>query len=213
MAELAHHIHSWAKTAGLLAFLAFLFLSPKESSGEEIHYRRLSVNDGLTQSHVTSFAQDADGFIWVGTAEGLNRFDGISVRTYHHDPGDSTTLGDSQVSSLYLDPADRLWVGSRTGLDWYDPVTDSFHRTPVQMSHAGAIPGGGVHTLMTDDEGNLWAGGSGLFRIHPETQVVTSIPIPERSGRVVTQLFQDSKGRLWVVVGTYSPSILQQIGV
>ena len=210
MPDLAHHIHSRLKTVGLLAFLAVLFLTPTAGLGVEILYNRLSVNEGLTQSHVTSFAQDADGFIWVGTADGLNRFDGVSVRTYHHDPGDSTTLGDSQVSFLYLDPKNRLWVGSGIGLDRYDPVSDSFHRTQVKL---GNFPPAGVHTMMTDDEGYLWVGGSGLVRMHPETEVLTQYPIPEVSGRVVTQLFQDSSGRRWVVVGTHSHRALQESSV
>lgn len=91
-------------------------------------FRRFTAGDGLSQGTVTSLLQDRKGFIWIGTQDGLNRFDGIEFRTWRHIPGDTTSLGDSWITALHEDDAGRLWVGTIRGLYELDRRTMSFRR-------------------------------------------------------------------------------------
>ncbi len=79
-----------------------------------------SVNDGLSQSTVTAIVQDRQGNIWLGTQDGLNRYDGYGFEVFHGDPGREGALGDSSITALLLGSDGRLWIGTSTGLSCYD---------------------------------------------------------------------------------------------
>ncbi|MEM8560034.1 MAG: two-component regulator propeller domain-containing protein, partial [Bacteroidota bacterium] len=76
----------------------------------------LGVEDGLSHSRVNAIAQDAEGFLWFGTDDGLSRYDGTGFRVYRHDPADPQSLPHSRVSTLYVEDDGTLWVGTQQGL-------------------------------------------------------------------------------------------------
>lgn len=99
-----------------LALLWVLLLFPTIAFSQ--HFRNLNVAEGLPNSVGKCFAQDGQGFIWIGTFNGLTRYDGFSFTSYYHVEGDSTTLADSHVESLYYDGRDGLWIGTKNGIDY-----------------------------------------------------------------------------------------------
>ena len=112
-------------------------------------------DQGLPHPVVMAFAQDAKGFIWVGTQGGLSRFDGYRFHTYLHRDGDPASLPGDIVTALVTDAEDRLWVGTITGeICWYDPAIDGFH---TLAEPAGSRPRGAVNALVRDGSGGLWA--------------------------------------------------------
>ncbi|USX17830.1 ATP-binding protein [Oxalobacteraceae bacterium OTU3REALA1] len=118
---------------------------------------------GLGNVVVTAIAQDRDGFLWVGTAGGLSRWDGYRFRNYTHAPGDPRSLPDNMVTALHADGQGRLWVGTGAGgLARYAPAGDDFVNYP---SPAG--PADGDVTAMADAPGgDLWlATASGLVHL------------------------------------------------
>ncbi|MEM8768836.1 MAG: two-component regulator propeller domain-containing protein [Pseudomonadota bacterium] len=132
-------------------------------------FQRLSVEQGLSQSVVQAVAQDSRGFIWIGTQQGLNRFDGHEFLSYFNQPGDPDSLSHDWIWDLHFDRRGVLWIGSNGGLDRLD--LDSGSVAPVvtrQDSELGATP---VRVITEDDQGNLWIGtdGGGVVRFEPDT--------------------------------------------
>ena len=93
---------------------------------ENIRFDRISVNEGLSQSDVKSMAQDRFGFLWIGTRDGLNRYDGLEFRKLGQDKNDSTSLQFNQILDLAADSAGNIWIGSVRGLSIYNYRKDSF---------------------------------------------------------------------------------------
>ena len=108
------------KPKNLLIF-AFLLMLPAMIFAQ--YFRNLNVAEGLPNSVGKCFAQDGQGLIWVGTFNGLARYDGYRFTTYRHIEGDTTTLANSHVESLCYDGKDGLWIGTKGGID-YMPLVD-----------------------------------------------------------------------------------------
>jgi ligand-binding sensor domain-containing protein len=95
---------------------------------------KLTVDDGLSQGFVTSIVQDKAGFIWVGTLNGLNRYDGYDFKVYRNDPGKQYQLLSNTIRSVYTDEGGRLWIVCQDGVQYYDEKVDGFV-TPAELNH------------------------------------------------------------------------------
>jgi ligand-binding sensor domain-containing protein len=94
---------------------------------ENIKFEHISVEQGLSSSIVTSILQDYQGFMWFGTKDGLNKYDGYTITTYRNKPGDSTSLSNNNVTSLYKDPSGNIWISTiGGGLNKYNREEDNF---------------------------------------------------------------------------------------
>lgn len=143
-----------------------------------------TLDDGLSQNSVSSIQRDERGFLWLGTEDGLNRFDGYEFRVFRHDAADSRTLAASFVTALAAAPG-GLWVGTEGGgLHWFDLASEQFRRVPVG---APGLANGYVTALATGAQGELWVGlrGAGLAQVrwqgdplHVELRV-DAIPLPD----------------------------------
>src|SRR5215471_16473027 len=113
------------------------------------NFRSLTTNDGLSDGVIRSICQDKYGFIWIGTSYGLNRFDGVSIKTFFNKSGDSTSLRDNYVQSLFHDLNGNLWIGTRTGLSRYDYNHNCFinyHSTNNLV----------IFSIQQDKKQNIW---------------------------------------------------------
>lgn len=155
--------------AGLLG-LATALCGPAKAL-ESLSFSRLSVADGLAQSTVTDILQDNDGFIWIGTLDGLQRYDGYQFRLYKNDPRNPASLSDNVVSTLYQDSRGTLWVGTlQGGLNRFNPRTGEFRRYQPEAGQAHAINSLQITAIDEDAQGRLWIGtGAGLNRYRPES--------------------------------------------
>jgi ligand-binding sensor domain-containing protein len=125
---------------------------------------------GLTNSHVWSIAEDHDGNLWVGTNEGLNRFDKINnvFTPYRSVNGDSTALSDNHVSCIYEDKDLNLWVGTLGGgINLYDKKSNTF----VNFSEKDGLANNLVKAILEDDHHNLWIStNNGISRFNYKTR-------------------------------------------
>ena len=178
-----------------------------EGSRETLSFDHLSLQDGLSQSVVLSMAQDPRGFLWLGTQDGLNRFDGYNFRIFKHDPEQPFTLLDNMIPALVVDHTGTLWVGTNAGLDRYDPLREEFTHYVNDAQDPNSLSANPVTALVADPTGYLWVGtGFGLNRLDiatGEIQRFLNDPNDSNSptGDGIVDLAIDSHGDLWIATG------------
>ncbi len=132
-----------------------------------LRFEHISIEEGLSQSTVRCILQDRRGFIWFGTEDGLNRFDGYGFKVYRHDPDNAASLGNNAIQALYEDSSGSLWVGTEgRGLDKLDRETEQFTHYRAGPEDWAGLSHDYIHALYEDKTGVLWIGtGGGLSRV------------------------------------------------
>jgi ligand-binding sensor domain-containing protein len=169
-------------------------------------FENLSIEDGLSQSVVNVILQDHLGFMWFGTQDGLNRYDGNEITIFKHDPNQPGSICDNFIQSIYEDDEGILWVGTfGGGLNRYDPKTEQFYcyLPDPNVSHSISHPT--VSSIVQADDGTFWLGtnGGGLNHFDPNSETFIAYQHdPEDpfsiSDDVVLQVRLDPHGFLWV---------------
>ena len=189
--------------AFLFAAVLLLQLSLVYPQSRSLRFDHLTTKEGLSQDIVTSIVQDSRGFMWFGTEDGLNLYDGYSIRIYKYNPFDSTSVGSNAVVALLVDTHGRLWI-SAGGLNLYDEKTDSFIRFLHSATDPHSLPNNHVAALSLDSAGALWVGtDEGVARLDLPTRSWlryrhTPVEQSSISSNSVRSLLTDSKGVLWV---------------
>ena len=130
----------------------------------EIKFKHLSTVDGLSNFTVLAIAQDHRGFMWFGTMDGLNRYDGKNIKIYQEDPEVPYSLGSSYIWSLLTASDSGLWVGSNRGLYFYDYHHDNFHSIPICDDKGQEVINLSIRSLLQSEK-ILWIGTDrGLYR-------------------------------------------------
>ena len=115
-------------------------------------FRSLDINNGLSQNTVAAIIQDRFGFMWFGTKDGLNRYDGVSFQTFMKESG---TLGNNFITSLYEDCLGQIWIGTDVGVYIYSPSGEKVERFVIQSNLNTTIEQT-VHTIKGDRKGRVW---------------------------------------------------------
>jgi signal transduction histidine kinase/ligand-binding sensor domain-containing protein/CheY-like chemotaxis protein len=169
-------------------------------------FQRLSIGQGLSQSSVFCILQDRKGFMWFGTEDGLNKYDGYEFKVYRHDSQDSNSLSDNWVRALYEDPSGAIWIGTRNGgLNRFDPLSERFTHYRHDPNSAESLGNDFVSTIHEDRAGALWIGtrGGGLNKLDRETGSFAHFnhdpDVPNSlSDDGVSTIYEDRAGALWV---------------
>lgn len=117
----------YTKNNYYLTALQFLFLLPINSQAQPYSFTNLSVKDGLSQSTVNTIFQDRNGFMWFGTGDGLNRFDGHNFQIFKHNEQDSNSLINNSIRRILEDKNGNLWIGTDAGVSLYNTKNKNFH--------------------------------------------------------------------------------------
>ena len=141
-------------------------------------FDHLSPEDGLSDSTTLAIAQDDQGFIWLGTQNGLNRYDGSDFVVYTHDPDDQNSLSHNLVTSIYPDDEGALWVGTRGGgLSRLDLKTDRWTVFQHDPANPQTLSSNQINAIEADDSGTLWIStNNGLNSFDPGTGLVVRYP-------------------------------------
>lgn len=144
----------------LKSVILFIYLGFFVHTGfgqQKISFNRLSVEQGLSQTSVLSVAQDSNGFIWLGTRYGLNKYDTYKVKIYKHDRDDTTSLsGNDYIGTLLCDSKGTLWVGTSHGLNRYCPATESFRQILQDSLDKNSISSNFINKVLEDNKGSVW---------------------------------------------------------
>lgn len=167
-------------------------------------FHHLTIEQGLSQSTVQAIAQDSKGFLWFGTQEGLNRYDGYDFAIYMPVSGDTTSLGHEDIRVIYEDSRGDLWIGTQAGgLNRYDPDRDRFVRYIGEADAWRTLSSNTVWSILEDSDGNFWVGTyHGLNLLDRDNGTVRRIFADEDTTSLqsnqITALFEDSMGTVWV---------------
>lgn len=175
-----------------------------ELPGTNIRFGHLSLEDGLAQSSVYTVLQDDSGYIWLGTEDGLQQYDGYSFRTYRHSADDHNSLSNSYITRLLQGKQGYLWVGTYAGLNRYDFSTGEFTR--YAHEHPGFNTAGHnyIWTLAQTADGGIWVGSDdGLERLDHASGKWTVYHAGEGAAaglasNVIWALHVDAAGTLWI---------------
>ncbi|GAB3925601.1 hybrid sensor histidine kinase/response regulator [Larkinella terrae] len=188
--------------AGLIFFL--LFHSAGAQTGT-VQFKHITTNEGLSQSNVTCILQDKRGFMWFGTQDGLNLFDGYTFTVYRNDPQRPTSLSDNYVRSLYEDRQGRLWVGTDDGgLCMLNNRTGGFTIYRHAKNDDKSLSNNRVMSITEDGRGRLWVGtDGGLNRFDTVSHTFTRyMNQPGNSSSLSNDLIRDvlvdRGGQVWV---------------
>ena len=137
---------------------------------ERLRFERISTEHGLSQASISSILQDRRGFLWFGTMDGLNRYDGYSFTVYKHDPEDENSLCMNSVWSLAEDGSGNIWIGTPGGLSRLDTETGKITCYPLDPDFAGIS--GKIPSICVGRNEKIWFGifGGGLCMFDPDTE-------------------------------------------
>ena len=178
------------------------------SARENLHFRTIDVNDGLSQASIFDLVQDKRGFVWMATQNGLNRYDGYNFTIYKNDLNDPYSLSDNFINVLFEDSRQNLWVGTRTGLNRFDSKLHRFEHFFYQPDNPNSLSNDYITAINEDRFGNLWIGtsGNGLVRFDLNTQIFTRLSMRKATGSQfasehINQIIPDNNGGLWIATG------------
>jgi signal transduction histidine kinase/ligand-binding sensor domain-containing protein len=172
---------------------------------QSVRFTHLTNLDGLSQSTVKAIVKDNQGFMWFGTEDGLNRYDGYNFKVYRHQPKDSTSLRRSHINTLYIDRSDNLWVGTANGaLSLYDRRKDAFIHFKESTPGFSGLSQKSVTAIYEDQQHNFWVGTFWkLNLLDRKTGKVVQFANDAKdtssiSSDFITCITEDSRGNLWV---------------
>ncbi len=167
--------------------LLYILLACINVQAQSIYFKNYQTHDGLSNSTVKCITQDVQGFLWLGTRNGLNRFDGNQFKIFRHNASDSTSIGSSSILSILTDSKGILWVGTTRGTYCYDPIKENF--TPFR-----GVPIGEVNAIH-EYAGFIWLLSNGkLYRYNSYTTEI--IPFDQNKNTIVA-ITSSKKGGLW----------------
>jgi ligand-binding sensor domain-containing protein/serine phosphatase RsbU (regulator of sigma subunit) len=181
-------------------------------SAQDYKFNQISSENGLSQTTVNCIMQDRMGFMWFGTQEGLNRYDGFNIRIFKRDPKDSNSLSNNFIYTTFEDHYGMIWIGTNgSGLDMFDPTSERFMHYPSDPKNISTISSNSVRVIFEDRDKNLWIGtDDGLNLFDRKTKKFTrfqnnpndpySLP-----GNKIYDITQDESGLMWL--GTYGKGI------
>ena len=176
-----------------------LFFLNNLYSRQPIKFKHIKVEDGLSQSWVRCIHQDWQGFMWFGTADGLNKYDGYTITTYYNDINNKNNLNNSSILTIYEDKNNNLWIGTEKGINLYDRNNDQFiHRAhwPPGLIMDFIELSDGLFLIATRDN-------KGLLMFHSDSGLIKSY-LPDENdpssigSDIIEVLLKDRRGNVWI---------------
>lgn len=158
-------------------------------------FENISIKQGLSESMITCIFQDSRGFMWIGTQNGLNKYDGYKFTVFKNIPGDSFSLSNNYIRSIYEDANGFLWIGTENGLNRYNRYSDKFHQI---FTYNDKHQDFRVLSIVQDKNGTMWAGTNlGLYYIEKHSTKPKLFSSDLLHGKIFKSLVLDDYQNLW----------------
>ncbi len=144
----------------LTLVLTFVFLST--SARTTLDFRCLDIQDGLADCHISSICKDKQGYIWVGTATGLSRYDGFRFKNFYNVPADTTTIKSNCIGEIQCAPNGDMWIRTDLGYSIYSANTEKFTNNLIPWMRKYGIQGYKLERVFFDKQGNTWVAVNGI---------------------------------------------------
>lgn len=183
--------------------LLFFFLLSFSLSGQALQFLHHSSTDGAPSGTTLSFLQDQQGFLWLGTTDGLFRYDGKTFRAFYHNRKDTTSISNNYVKSIAQGQNGQIWLATAFGLNCYLPEEDRFVQY-IKKDGKKIEAENNIHEVLVDRQGKVWYGTyHGLFQLNVETNsLLQFLPQEDNPNSInhdfVWTVFEDSRGWLWL---------------
>jgi len=182
----------------ILFLLSFQLLPAQE---KHHLFSRIDISGGLSHSHVQCFLKDRKGFLWAGTFEGLNRFDGYSFKVFRNIPGDSSSLKDNLITRLFEDHYGKIWISSGLYFHIYDPEKETFVQCESLFDGRIPVPYGSLWYADYDARGDLIFANSrsGIYKYFVASDSVVKIKaFTPNTDSTIVWMKPDKEGNIWL---------------
>ncbi len=194
-------IYAWARMFAVYNCAIILLCSalPLIAQQQNLKFDHLDINAGLSENNVLCVLQDSRGFMWMGTRDGLNKYDGYKFTIYRNNANNKNSISNNFITALAEDSKGNIWIATNGGgLNLYDKDKDQF--THYKHGAGNSISGDLVSCLAEDHEGNLWIGTNktGLDVLNLKTNQFTHQPLADDK---ISAVYKDADHNIWV--GSY----------
>lgn len=183
-----------------LLLLLCLLIGGMTVFSQHVKFARLDINSGLSQNHIMCMVQDSRGFMWFGTRDGLNKYDGYRFTIYKNDAKDSTSIGNNFIVSIVEDSKGVIWIGTRGGgLNKYDKEKDCFTRFSHDADDPASLSNDLVTYMAKDKDDNLWiCTEEGLNYFETATKKARHFARKGPQSNTAQRVHVDRQGQVWV---------------
>ncbi len=199
-----------------------LFFGYSVCGQNKLDLKKYTVEDGLSQSNIKAIAQDSLGFIWIGTDNGLNRFDGYSFKVFRNDPTDSSSLCNNSILSLLVASNGEIWIGTINGLSVFNPWQNVFNSYFYDETDQETINAPSILSLHEARDGSIFIGTNrGLNKVIPNAngtyvfQRFESKQNPDNNSMLegnLRDIDEDNNGNLWLASSRKAEGSSRDIG-
>jgi signal transduction histidine kinase/ligand-binding sensor domain-containing protein/DNA-binding response OmpR family regulator len=190
----------------LCSLLLLIIALPCFAQRQNLKFRHLDINSGLSQNHIMCILQDSRGFMWIGTRDGLNMYNGYTFTIYKHDPKNNNSLSSNFIVDIKEDAKGYIWIATRSGgLNRFDPQHGVFTRFRSNAASLNSLSSDLLTSLAIDKTGYIWIGtdGGGLNRYDPAAGQFTRYAANKQeenslADNYVRCLYIDKQDNLWV---------------
>ncbi len=188
-----------------LSLILGLFFYQLSLNSQELAFRHITKDDGLSNNSVYKILKDSQGFMWFGTLNGLNKYDGQRIKVYDHDPQEPNSISNGSIQALMEDSRGYLWIGTKDGLNKYDPVKDEFVVYKHDPTDLNSLSHNEITDISEDMHGYLWVAtrGGGLNRLDVNSREFQQYRYDPKDPHSIGQddinvIHTDTSGYLWV---------------
>lgn len=210
---------------GIVLFLVTGLTMQAFAQDSHLTFTNYTINDGLSDGLVNCVTQDHQGFMWFGTSDGLDRFDGYEFKDFYHNPFDTSSLSDNSITALFTDSRGKMWVGTLNGgLNLFDRTHNRFIHLLTNTKKSSTSANSYIKTITEDKKGDLWLGSSddGIFEFIFPKNKKRKLQLPEKiihynyhagdkdglDHNLINNIYIDHEDRLWVSTGDSSLQVV-----
>jgi two-component sensor histidine kinase/ligand-binding sensor domain-containing protein len=179
---------------------------------QEIIFTRITADDGISHTAAQRIIQDSKGFIWIGTQQGLNRYDGYEFEIFNYLPDEPNSLSNGWIYDIFEDRDGQIWIATDGGLDLFQASSKTFRHFRHDPDDPASLPHNSVRAITQTSDGAIWVGTrSGLSRLEENGTFTHHISFPRDVGAEtrpgVRTMTLDAQDHLWI--GTHSQGLIR----